>query len=378
MKQYLNDLICKAASQAALLRKELHCIPEPAGEEIATSVLLRNRMRELPVDLLPPFLKTDIIARMYGLKSEKLIVLRADIDALPMNKSFRHACGHDGHAAMLCGAAWVLSALRDQWSGTVLFVFQPGEEIRAMAADLTATGIFDTPRPDGIFALHGWPGIPENTVQTRIGTIMSAAGFFRIRMEGRGGHGSRPENALNPLPAAAKLTELLTELSRQLATKEKTIVTVCRLAGGENANVIPSDVVLEGTTRYLNDEDGLLLHRELEATVRQVERVFNVHAIIEYRTPYPPTINDARSVAWARDGLRKIAPEIPWQNTMEPLMASDDFAYFLKKAPGAYLLLGLGETWPSLHSPEFEFNDNVLATGISLLTGIVMRNLNDD
>ena len=372
MKKAFDELLPETAQAAAKLRKILHKTPEPAGEEFETAATLRQSLAALPVDLYPPFLQTDVVALLRGRKPGKNILLRADIDALPMAGAARHACGHDGHAAILWGAAKMLSAIRDDWNGQVLLVFQPGEEIRAMATDLIEAGVLDDFPPDGVYALHGWPGIPEGQIQTRAGAVMAAAGFFRFRLTGRGGHGSRPEAALNPLPAASKLVEGLTGLPDRLATREKIVVTVCRVSGGSNENIIPADAIVEGTTRYLNESDGQLIRQTLHTLAESLENETGVRIPWDYRTPYPPTINDPAAVQRVRASLPTRNPEIVWREMPESSMASEDFAYFLHKGAGAYFHLGLGEDWPSLHSPEFEFNDKVLATGISLLVACVL------
>ena len=372
MKRAIDELIAETAHAAAALRKLLHTTPELAGMEFKTAATLRQSLAGLPVELYPPFLQTDVVALLHGHKPGKNILLRADIDALPMAGSPQHACGHDGHAAILWGAAKVLAAIREHWCGQVLLVFQPGEEIHAMAADLVETGVVDHFSPDGVYALHGWPGIPEGHIQTRAGAIMAAAGFFRFRLEGRGGHGSRPESALNPLPAASKLVERLTGLPDCLSTREKIVVTVCHISGGSNANVIPDDAIAEGTTRFLNESDGQLVQLALQETAENIEKETGVKVHPEYHAHYPPTINDPAAIERVRACLQKLNPGIGWRELAESCMASDDFAYFLRKGPGAYFHLGLGEACPSLHSPEFEFNDNALATGIALLVASVL------
>ena len=372
MKKAINELIAEAVPTATALRKMLHNTPEPAGVEFETAATLRQSLAALPVDPYPPFLQTDVVALLRGRKPGKNILLRADIDALPMAGGARHACGHDGHAAILWGAAKVLSAIRDDWNGQVLLVFQPGEEIRAMATDLIEAGVLGDSPPDGVYALHGWPGIPEGHVQTRAGTIMAAAGFFRFRLTGRGGHGSRPEAALNPLPAASKFVERLTGVPGILATREKIVVSVCHISGGSNENIIPADAIVEGTTRYLNESDGQLIRQTLHTVAESVKNETGIRVKWDYRTPYPPTINDPAAIQRVRASLQTLNPGIVWREMSEASMASEDFAYFLHKGAGAYFHLGLGEDWPSLHSPEFEFNDKVLAMGISLLVACVL------
>ena len=166
--------------------------------------------------------------------------------------------------------------------------------------------------------------------------------------------------------------QCLTQLPDSLTTREKIVVTVCHINGGSNANAIPDDTIVEGTTRYLNVADGQLIRETLHSITESAEQETGIHIQCEYRTLYPPIINDPAAIERVRASLQRLNSGIAWQELAEPSMASDDFAYFLHKGPGAYFLLGLGKNWPSLHSPEFEFNDNVLATGISLLVASVL------
>lgn len=373
----IRTLAGKVAEEAVMLRKALHRLPEPAGMEFRTADLLRQTLAPLPVTILPPFLKTDVVAVLSGRRPGKCVLLRADIDALPMPEGMRHACGHDGHAAILWGTLKVLSILKDSWDGTVVGVFQPGEEIKAMAADLVQAGLLERYRPDFVYGLHGWPGIPEKEVRTRVGTIMAAAGFFRFLLRGRGGHGSRPEQAHNPLVAAARLVGILSDRDAR-SCREKTVVSVCRFQGGTNENIIPDDAIVEGTTRYLNEPDGLLVHRFLDEAAERIRGEEAIRVTLDYRTPYPPTINDRFALERLRTAVRRIAPELRWTEANEPSMAADDFAFYLRDVPGAYLHLGLGEDWPALHGGAFEFNDNVIETGISLLAGAVSRPSEND
>ena len=370
-----RELIREMAAPAAALRRELHGLPELAGVEFATSARLRKALCALPVEVCPPFLATDVVGFLHGRAPGRNVTLRADIDALPFEDGPRHACGHDGHAAMLWGAIAVLARLRDRFRGSVRFVFQPGEEIKAMAADLIAAGALRDPVPDGVFALHGWPGLPVGVVGSRAGVLMAAGGFFSFRLNGRGGHGANPEAVLNPLYAAAGLCRELAAIPQSLSAREKTVVAVCRVAGGTNANRVPDTALVEGTIRFLDGEDGRQLAEALEGAAKRIEAEYGVGVVLDYATPYPALRCDAAALAMAREGLAAIRPDIEFREIAKPFMSSEDFSYFLRQAPGAYLRIGLGENRPIGHAPDFEFNDEAIPVGMAALVGAALRRL---
>jgi len=289
-----------------------------------------------------------------------------------------HACGHDGHAAMLWGAVRVLSEIREAWRGSVRFIFQPGEEMKAMARPLLEAGAMDAPKADWVFGLHGWPGLAENAVTSRAGTIMASAGAFRIRVIGRGGHGARPELACNPMNALPVLIPALHGIAKfndgdgdVAATifRERTVVTVCHVEGGSNANIIPSEVLVEGTTRTLNDEDTVAMEKVIKDTMNTgLETCATLRYALEYEVRYPPTVCDAEAVALIKECTGAV-----YMGDAEPSMGAEDFAYYTRRARGAYAFIGMGTAWPPLHTPEFDFNDEILETGIALLVSLVLN-----
>jgi amidohydrolase len=217
-KKKIEDIVDRILPEVIALRHTIHRNPELAGDEFVTSALIRKTLSSTNIKLLPPFLKTDVVGLLKGIEPGKNIALRADIDALPMQElneipykssidGIMHACGHDGHTAMLLGAALALDKLRDELKGTVRFVFQPGEEIAAMGKELVEAGALKNPEPDAVFALHAQSGYPVGSIISRSGTIMAAAGFFKIKIIGRGGHGSRPELTIDPILTACRVVD---------------------------------------------------------------------------------------------------------------------------------------------------------------------------
>ncbi len=248
------------------VRHTIHQNPEIALKEFDTSALIRKLLKKAGIEVHKPFLQTDVVAMVKGKKPGKNVTLRADIDALPLlektglpyasqRKGTMHACGHDGHTAMLLGAALLLNRLREELNGSVRFVFQPGEEIVAAGKQLVARGALQDPKPDAVFALHAWAGMPLGAVASKPGALLAASDFFTVEVKGKGAHGSRPEDSIDPILTAARIVDALQSVvSREVSSLEPVVVSVCRIAGGTNGNVIPDSVEIEGTTRYLKPE----------------------------------------------------------------------------------------------------------------------------
>ncbi len=253
-----------------MLGQALHKNPELAGDEFNTSKLIRNNLKNCNLTLHEPFLGTDVTATLKGGKKGRNIVLRADMDALPLLEeneiSYKskisgkmHACGHDGHVAILLGAAQVLNELRGELQGNVRFVFQPGEEVAAMGQDLVNAGALEAEGfiPDVVFAIHGMPDYPVGSIVSRSDAIMAAADFFKIKIFGSGGHGSKPELTIDPLLTACRAVEAMQSIiSRNLNPQDATVISVCHIKSGSNQNIIPETAFIEGTTRYLEPDMG--------------------------------------------------------------------------------------------------------------------------
>lgn len=364
---------------ARTARRYLHAHPELSLCEFETARFVRSRLTSPGIELLPPLLETDVVALISGREPGRNVTLRADMDALPMqeasqlphcslNDNIMHACGHDGHTAMLIGAALVLERLRDRFSGSIRCVFQPGEEIVAAGRDLVAAGVLDVPRPDAVLALHAWPGHPLGVIGSRPGVMMAAADIFRVAIRGRGGHGSRPERTIDPILTATRVIHSLYTLpSRRIGALEPVVISVCSVHGGSNANVIPDEVTLEGTVRYLSRESGELLPELFEQTVKAECDLAGASCQLEYQRPYIPTLNAPRVVAVCREVALNGLGESSWQDVTVASMGAEDFSWYLERCEGAMFFIGMGEESPQLHSNLFDFNDGALRNGIMFL-----------
>ncbi len=368
-------------------RHTLHRIPEMAGAEFETSRAIRERLAGLDLEVLPPFLGTDVVAILHGRGPGRNVTLRADIDALRLNEETgvphaschegrMHACGHDGHAAMVMGAAELLASRRDSFNGSVRFVWQPGEENRAMGRDLVEAGALENPRADLVTALHGMPGLPVGVLALRDGAMMASCAHFKVTIRGRGGHSSRPHQAVDPVVAAAAVVvELQSVVSRRIDPQQAAVLSVCRIAGGELANVIPDEVVLEGTARALDMNVAAALESGLREVVDAVSRAHRTNCEIDYRLAYPVTFNAPGPTALARRVIRETVGGERFVELAESSMGAEDFAYYLQRYPGVYVKLGTGENCPALHNSKFDFPDAALAAGIEYLVNFTSAGL---
>lgn len=375
----LDSLIKKHLPEVIEFRHDLHKIPELAGEEHLTSAYIREKLAKIPaLEVQKPFIGTDVVALM-GDPEKPNLTLRADIDALPIEekndlpyvstrKGFMHACGHDGHAAMVYGAILCLQELKDDLNCSLRFLFQPGEEIRAMAKKVVEAGALENPEAAFVAGLHNWPKVPHGTIFTKTGAVMAAAGFFRIVITGVGGHGSAPKAAKNPLETASKL---VTATKRIIP--EGCVLTVCALNGGSNSNVIPEQAELQGTIRYLDPEAGEKMVVDFEKLCKDICAEDDVKCDFNLDLPYPVTMNKEYGYEMAKKcAVKYLGPEY-FKEMENSSMGSEDFAFYLQKYDGFFAFLGNGDNTANLHTDRFNFDDSVLEKGIRFFVGLALE-----
>ena len=383
----VEKLVDKVLPDIVSIRHTIHQNPELALEEYDTAALIRKTLESTGMRLLEPFLETDVVAILEGKGAGRNVTLRADIDALPLQEKtglphqskrngLMHACGHDGHTATLIGSALVLSELKDQLGGSVRFVFQPGEEVVAAGKDLVSKGALRDPEPDAVFALHALSGIPEGSIASRPGVLLAAADFFKITVQEEGAHGSSPEASIDPILIAARIVEALqTIASRRVSALDSAVVSVCRICGGTNSNIIPSSVELEGTTRYLDPETGKKIPGYMEQIIKGVCESMGASYEFSYTSTYIPTINNHNIVALGKKVTEDVLGASSWIELNSPSMAAEDFAYYIRDYPGAMFRLGMGKESATLHNPHFDFNDSALKNGILFLVSAALETL---
>jgi amidohydrolase len=396
--QELKKRVLEILPEAIEIRHRLHRIPETKLEERETSKTIRELIDGTRIELLEPYIGTDVVGLLWGSGSGGLdksgsrrginVTLRSDIDALPITersgKSWAsehegrsHSCGHDGHMAILIGTLKVLDGLRELLHGSIRFVFQPAEEEAGGGRMMVEKGLLaSAPRPCAVFALHGWPGIPAGAIAATAGAAMAAQDRFRITVRGRGGHGAVPHRAIDPIVTAAQIVGgLQTIVSRSLEPVAAGVVSVCTIHGGTTSNVIPDEVVMEGTTRYFDKKVQSLIRSRMEEVVRGICSSAGAEHGFEYNEGYIPLVNDPEKVNFLQTVVTSYLGENAWIPDLPQVMGAEDFAFYLAKVPGVFLRLGLGEDSPALHSAEFDFNDKAIEAGITIMSALALETL---
>ncbi len=382
------DAIAAIAPEFTAWRRHLHAHPELAYHEHATAAFVAERLRDFGVDELHTGIgRTGVVAVVHGnggatADPERRIILRADMDALPIRESGEvpyasltpgrmHACGHDGHTAMLLGAARHLTATR-RFSGSVVLVFQPAEEDGAGAEAMLRDGLLERFPVRAAFGLHCAPGQPIGWFGTRPGPFLGATSEFYLRVVGRGGHAARPQAAADPIVALAQIiVALQTAVARNAPPVEAAVLTVTRIEGGGAINVIPEDARAEGTIRVFSPALQTRLKQRLRDIAEGVAAAMECRAELRCEDGYPVLVNDAAQTAFAAS----VAGEVGTVQTDVPAWTgAEDFAYIARRVPSAFLLIGNGDSAP-LHHPAFDFADAAIPHGVAYWTHLVERAL---
>ena len=372
-------------------RRDLHAHPELGFEEVYTSGRVKQSLQACGVDEIHTGLgKTGVVAVIRGKRhdSGRMIGLRADMDALAMTENnefawksgksgLMHGCGHDGHTAMLVGAARYLAETRD-FNGTAVLIFQPAEEGLGGAQAMIDDGLFDRFQVDSVYGMHNWPALPPGTIGLNPGPMMAAADRVEIRIIGKGGHGAHPYQAVDPVVVAGHIiTAAQSIVSRNVKAVDTAVISLCALQAGDlNAqSVIPDSATLVGTVRTFSSVVQDLIERRLSDLCGAIAQGFGAQAIVKYERKYPATINSAKEALFAGDVAQKLVGEDRVVRHLEPSMGAEDFSFMLKVKPGAYLRLGQGidhgEGSCYLHNSRYDFNDEVLPLGSALHASLV-------
>ncbi|WP_210527590.1 M20 aminoacylase family protein [Rubellimicrobium arenae] len=376
--------IAAFAEDMAAWRHAIHRRPELGFDCHETAAFVVARLREFGVDEIHEGIATSgVVALIRGRAPGGAIGLRADMDALPMDEitgapyasevpGRMHACGHDGHTAMLLGAARYLAETRN-FAGTAVLLFQPAEELGGGGAEMVRAGVLDRFGVEQVFAMHIAPGVPLGEFATTPGPIMAAVDDFSITLRGKGGHAAYPHDALDPIPAAGALVQALqTIASRNVDPMKQVVVSVTQIHAGSAFNVIPEEAVITGTIRSYDKSVHALAHRRLDEIVQGHAAAFGLNAEITILPGYPATINDEDRTAFAAEVAREVAVRV--DERMVPEMGAEDFSYMLEARPGAFLMLGNGGT-PMCHHPAFDFDDRAAPVGASYFARLVERAL---
>ncbi|TLW93092.1 amidohydrolase [Saccharomonospora piscinae] len=377
------------------LRRALHRHPEVGLQLPATQRAVLDALDGLPVETTLGTGTTSVTAVLRGAEPGPAVLLRADMDALPMPEDsglefasetdgVMHACGHDTHVAMLAGAARLLAQHADELAGSVVLMFQPGEEGYHGARHMIHEGVLDAAgtRVRNAFALHTFANLPTGTIATKPGPVLASADSFTVRVIGKGGHGSMPHTAIDPIPAAAEMvTALQSRLTRIVDVFDPAVVTVTRIAGGTTDNVIPESAELEGTIRTLSESTRALLRTEVAAVCEKIGEAHGCRVVADVTPGFPVTATDETESIRVLDLAAEVLGGQYVQPMAHPLMGAEDFSYVLQRVPGAFAFLGAcppgedpADAAPN-HSNRVRYDEDALAYGVALYAAYALDTL---
>ena len=375
-------------------RRHLHKFPETAYEEIKTANYISEKLQSFGLEVHRGLGRTGVVASLSTGSSDKKIALRADMDALLIQEQNdfayksthdgkMHACGHDGHTAMLLGAAKYLTAT-ENFNGTVHFIFQPAEEGRAGAKQMIDDGLFELFPTDAVFGMHNFPEIPEGHFAVKAGPMMAAFDCFEIRVLGKGTHAAMPHLGNDPVVVTAQIiTALQTIVSRNLDPAESAVVSITQMHAGNTWNAIPEKVILRGTLRCFNMQLQEKIRKQITHLVDSICNGYGMGAKIDFNPEnpgYPVTSNSNNETEMAIKAAAEVVGDEKINLHPVPSMGSEDFAYMLLEKPGCYIWIGNGTSSGDclLHNPNYDFNDEILSTGVAYWVKLVETVLSND
>lgn len=371
------------APEIAEWRRALHGMPELNFDLPRTSAFVADKLRSFGVDeVVTGMAQSGVVAVVRGQRGTGPVIgLRADMDALPINEASgvdwssaspgrMHACGHDGHTAMLLGAARHLAETRN-FAGTAVFIFQPAEEGGGGGRVMVEEGLMERFGISRVFGLHNMPGVPLGTFAIRPGAIMASTAEFTITIRGKGGHAAMPDRTIDPIVAASQMVlGLQTIVSRNADPVEALVVSVTKFHAGDAYNIIPETAEIAGTVRTLKKELAALAESRIRALVAGIAAATGTEAALDYDANYPVTYNHEAETEFAIGVARDVVGEANVNPAVPPTMGGEDFSYMLEARPGAFIFMGNGKT-AGLHHPAYDFNDEAIPVGVSYWVRLV-------
>ena len=388
LETYMNlvEPIVAFQSELQQIRRDIHAHPELCYEEQRTADVVAARLTEWGIPVVRGLGVTGVVGIIKNGDSPRAIGLRADMDALPMQElnSFdhasrhagkMHACGHDGHTAMLLGAAHHLSRHRN-FDGTVYVIFQPAEEGGGGARRMMEDGLFDKCPMEAVYGMHNWPGLPVGQFGVVAGPMMASSNEFRVVVKGKGAHAAQPNRGVDPIMIAVQIAQAWqTIISREKNPLDTAVLSITQIHSGSATNVIPDEAVLIGTVRTFTTAVLDLIEDRMKGLAEGVAAAFNASVDFHFGRNYPPLVNHARETAFAVEAMKAVVGEAKVDANVEPSMGAEDFAFMLQAKPGCYVFLGNGEgdhraaghgLGPcQLHNASYDFNDQLLPIGAS-------------
>jgi amidohydrolase len=392
----LVEPILAHQSELETIRRDIHAHPELCYEEQRTADVVASRLTEWGIPVVRGLGITGVVGIIKNGTSERAIGLRADMDALPMQElnTFEHAsnhagkmhaCGHDGHTAMLLGAAHYLSQNRN-FDGTVYLIFQPAEEGGAGARRMMDDGLFERFPMEAVYGLHNWPGMAAGSFGVVAGPMMASSNEFRVVVKGKGAHAAQPHRGIDPVMVAVQIAQAWqTIISREKNPLETAVLSITQIHAGSATNVIPDEAVLIGTVRTFTTEVLDLIQRRMGEMANGVAVAFNASVDFSFKRNYPPLVNHAAQTAFAIEAMKAVVGADKVDANVEPTMGAEDFAFMLQAKPGCYVFLGNGDgahrlgghgLGPcQLHNGSYDFNDELLPIGASYWVRLVEMGL---
>lgn len=385
----MSQLIWPKEEDLQAWRHDLHRHPETAFEEKRTSALVAEKLASWGIEVHTGLAGTGVVGVLRGLRGQgPSIGLRADMDALHVTEvnAFEHAsthagrmhaCGHDGHTAMLLGAAQALASNPD-FAGVVHFIFQPAEENEGGARAMIEDGLFKRFPMQAVYSMHNWPGLPVGVAAVHDTAVMAAFDIFDLTLTGKGCHAAMPHLGTDTLLAACQLvTELPALISREQEVHKPAVLSITSFNAGDTYNVMPEQVHLRGTVRCFNMEQRARIEQRFRDVIAATAALHNLQADLDYRVSYPATINTPAHAAVCAQVLSNLEGITKVERDLPPSMASEDFAFMSQNCPSVYIWMGNGENSASLHNPQYDFNDKVLPIGVRYFVELVHALLRD-
>jgi hippurate hydrolase len=390
----LAEGILDLQSEIQAIRRDLHAHPELRFEEHRTAGVVAEKLRAWGLEVTTGVGGTGVVGTLRRGTSTRAIGLRADMDALPLQEhntfdhastyeGRMHACGHDGHTAMLlAGARWL--SLHGGFDGIAHFIFQPAEEGGAGAQKMIDEGLFERFPCEAVFGMHNWPGTPVGTFLTTPGPMMASSNEFEITLRGKGAHAAMPQNGIDPvLIATHQVQALQSIITRNKKPIESAVLSVTEIHAGNATNIVPDSAIVRGTVRTFSIDTLDLIETRMRELTEQLPRAFGATGSLHFHRNYPPTINEAKQAAFAAAVARELVGDEQVDANCEPTMGSEDFSFMLLAKPGCYLFIGNGDgshremghgMGPCmLHNPTYDFNDELIPLGGSFWVRLVQR-----
>ena len=389
----LLDAAWELGPEVTADRRYLHQHPELAFQEEHTARFVADKLRDLGIEVQTGIARTGVLGLLRGAQPGKTVLLRADMDALPLEElndvpyrsqqpGAMHACGHDAHTAMLLGVATLLAGRRDELKGTVKFVFQPAEEADGGAEPMIREGVMENPHVDAAFGVHMAQELPVGAIGLCAGPACAAPDSFVATLKGTGGHGARPHTCIDPVVIAAQCVVALQSLvSREVDPMRQAVVTVGSLHAGTVNNIIPEEAVMQGTVRTFDEQVRRQLAERIPTLIQGVAAALRGEARVDYLLGYPTLVNDPAMTELVREVARDVVgPEKVLDR--EPAMVGEDMSYFLQRAPGCFFNIGSNNPERGLvyghHHPRFDIDEESLPIGVAAVASVALRYLNEE